>query len=58
MMLKLRDLSLVKRFSLLSLMVLVALLIPLGLLMQRLVAEQQFVRNEHAGTPAALAGLR
>jgi methyl-accepting chemotaxis protein len=57
MMLKLRDLSLVKRFSLLSLMVLVALLIPLGLLMQRLVAEQQFVRNEHAGTPAALALL-
>ena len=53
----LNDLSLARRFSLLSLLVLVAVALPTVALMQRLLAEQQFVENEFRGTPAALALL-
>ena len=54
---KLKDLSLAKRFSLLSLMVVLALALPTAALMQRLFAEQQFVQREVQGTPAAMALL-
>lgn len=54
---KLKDLSLAKRFSLLSLMVVLALALPTAALMQRLFAEQQFVQREYQGTPAAVALL-
>jgi methyl-accepting chemotaxis protein len=51
----LRDLSLARRFSMLSLLVLLAVAVPTALLLERVIAEQRFVRTEHAGTPAALA---
>lgn len=56
-MLSLRDQSLVARFTWLSLLVVLAVAVPTGALMQRLFAEQSFVRKEYQGTPAALALL-
>ncbi|MBN8506251.1 MAG: HAMP domain-containing protein [Burkholderiales bacterium] len=53
----LKDLSLAKRFSLLSLLVVVAVALPTAALMQRLFAEQQFVQSEFQGTPSAMALL-
>ena len=49
--------SLATRFRLLSLLIVLALALPTAALMQRLLAEQRFVREEFAGTPAALALL-
>jgi len=56
-MINLGDMSLARRFSLLSLLIVVAVALPTVALMQRVLADQQFVRNEYAGTPAALALL-
>lgn len=56
-MFSLRDASLARRFSLLSLLVVIAVALPTAALMQRLFAEQHFVRNEVQGTPAALSLL-
>ena len=53
----LRDQSLARRFSLLSLLVVIAVALPTAGLMQRLFAEQQFVQREFQGTPAAVALL-
>ncbi len=56
-MFRIGDMSLARRFSLLSLLIVVAVALPTVALMQRVVQELQFVRMEHAGTPAALALL-
>ena len=53
----LRDVSLARRFRLLSLLILVCVALPTAALMQRLLSEQALVRQEAAGTPAALALL-
>ena len=57
MLSSLKDQSLVARFTLLSLLVVLAVAVPTGALMQRLFAEQSFVRKEFQGTPAALSLL-
>ncbi|RVT83837.1 methyl-accepting chemotaxis protein [Inhella crocodyli] len=56
-MFSMKDQSLVVRFSWLSLLVVLAVALPTGALMQRVLAEQRFVHQEFQGTPAALSLL-
>ena len=53
-----KDLSLVRRFTLLSVLIVVTVALPTVALMQRLWAEQSFVRGEVEGTTPALALLQ
>jgi methyl-accepting chemotaxis protein len=52
-----RSVSLARRFTLLSALIMLAVALPTVGLMQRVLAEQQFVSREFAGTPPALALL-